>query len=187
MQNGVTGAVRSGAGALCCAFTKVGGHAAKRALVDFAIVGAREGHAVVLEFDNGRNGFATHIFDGVLIAQPVRPLDGVVHVPFPVVCPHVTQSGAHATLRCHCVTARGKYLGYTGGGQACCGHAKRCPQTSTASADNDNVVLMFNNVVGHGYAPSEILSTETTPSAANRPLSRVTTVIIKNRVFRFDT
>jgi hypothetical protein len=59
--------------------------AAEGTLVDLAVVGAVEGHAVVLELDDDLVGLAAHELDGVLVAEPVGPLDGVVHVPVPVV------------------------------------------------------------------------------------------------------
>lgn len=79
MQHGVAGTIGCGAGTLRGrAFTILGGHAAERALVDLALFGPRERHAVVLEFDDGRNRLATHVLDRVLVAQPIGTLDGVV-------------------------------------------------------------------------------------------------------------
>src|SRR5690606_35182870 len=86
VQDGVAGAVGSRAGALRGRTLAVaGGHAAERTLVDLAVLGAGERHAVVLQLDDGRDGLAAHVLDGVLVAQPVRPLDGVVEVVAPVV------------------------------------------------------------------------------------------------------
>src|ERR1700721_2758447 len=45
VQNGMAGAVRCCAGALRLTFAKIGGHAAKGALVNLACFCAREGHA----------------------------------------------------------------------------------------------------------------------------------------------
>jgi hypothetical protein len=72
----------------------------------------------MLQFDNRRDGFAAHIFDGVLIAQPVRALDGVVHVPAPVVLAHVAERGGNAALRGNGVRAGRENLGDAGGLQA---------------------------------------------------------------------
>ena len=55
--------------------------AAEGALVDLALVGTREGHAVVLELDDGAWRLLAHVVDRVLVAQPVAALDRVVHVP----------------------------------------------------------------------------------------------------------
>jgi hypothetical protein len=86
VQHCVAGAVGRGAGALHRrAFTHILHVAAERTLVDGAIGVAAERHAGMLQLvDRGRR-LAHHIFDRVLIAQPVRPLDGVVHVPGPVI------------------------------------------------------------------------------------------------------
>jgi hypothetical protein len=48
------------------------------------------------------------IFDGILVAQPVRPLDGVVHVPAPVVLAHIAKRRGNAALRCNRVRAGGE-------------------------------------------------------------------------------
>src|SRR5690606_34654685 len=76
VQHGVARAVGRRAGALDGRFAIVLGHAAEGALVDLAIGGAAERHAPVLQLvDRGRR-VAAQVFDGVLVAQPVRPLDG---------------------------------------------------------------------------------------------------------------
>ena len=55
VQHGVAGAVGRGAGALDRRLAEVAGHAAEGALVDLAVLGARERHAPVLELvDRGR-------------------------------------------------------------------------------------------------------------------------------------
>src|ERR1700680_89182 len=51
VQHGVAGAIGGGTGALCNALPIVRGHAAKRPLVNAAVLSARKRHAVVLEFD----------------------------------------------------------------------------------------------------------------------------------------
>src|SRR5690606_15908676 len=90
VQHGVAGTVGRRAGALGRrAFAELGGHATERTLVDLAVLGTRERDAVVLQLDDRRDGLAAHVLDRVLVAQPVRPLDGVVEVVAPVVLTHV--------------------------------------------------------------------------------------------------
>src|SRR3954453_24163619 len=99
VQHGVTGAVGGGAGALGLALAVINGHAAEWPLIDAAIVGARERHTPVLEFIDRRRRLAHHVLDRILIAEPVRPLDGVVHVPAPVVLVHVAERRRYSALR----------------------------------------------------------------------------------------
>ncbi len=109
MQHGVAGAVGRGTGALRDALAVVRGHAAERALVDLAVFGARERQAVVLEFEDRGRRLLGHVLDGVLVAEPVRALDGVVHVQAPVVLAHVAERGADAALArppCGCGSGR---------------------------------------------------------------------------------
>ena len=99
VQDRVAGAVGGGAGALRDALAVVGRHAAERALVDLAFFGARERHAPMVELIDGGGRVAAEIFDRVLVAEPVGALDGVVHVPAPVVRAHVAERGRNAALR----------------------------------------------------------------------------------------
>ena len=140
VQHGVAGAVGGGAGALRrWPSPKLRGHAAERALVDLAVLGARERHAVVLELvDRGRR-VAAEIFDRVLVAEPVRPLDGVVHVPAPVVRAHVAERGGDAALRRDGVRAGRENLGDAGGLQARLRRAERRAQARAAGADDHDV------------------------------------------------
>ena len=71
VQHGMTSAVGGGAGALHRAFAIIAGHATKGALIDLAIIGAREGHAPVLKLINSGWRITAQIFNRVLIAQPV--------------------------------------------------------------------------------------------------------------------
>ena len=75
VEHRVAGAVGGGAGALRRrAFAHVLGHSAERALVDFALGGAAERQARMLELDHRRRRLAHHIFDRVLVAEPVGAL-----------------------------------------------------------------------------------------------------------------
>ena len=150
VQHRVAGAIRRRAGALRDALAVVRGHAAERALVDAAVVGARERHAVVLELDDRGRRFLAHELDRVLVAQPVRALDGVVHVPAPVVLAHVAERRADAALRRHGVAARRKHLGDAGGRQSGFGKTQRGAQARAARADDQHIVGVVDEfVVAH--------------------------------------
>ncbi len=100
MQHRMAGAVGGGASALRRRpLAIVGRHAAEGALIDASILGAREGHAPMLELIDGLRRVAAQIFDRVLVSEPVGALDGVVHVPFPVVRPHIGERRGDAALR----------------------------------------------------------------------------------------
>src|SRR5690625_5202689 len=100
MQQRMARTVGRRASALYGFFTKIGGMAAKGALIDGAIGVAVERHAKVLELVDSMVGLATHELDGILIAQPIGALDGVVHVPVPVVFAHVAERRPDTALRC---------------------------------------------------------------------------------------
>ena len=72
MQHGMPGAIGGGAGALRGALAVVGGHAAERALIDLAVVPARERQPPMLELVDRIGRAAAHVLDRVLVAEPVR-------------------------------------------------------------------------------------------------------------------
>src|ERR1700743_267615 len=112
VQDGVAGAVSGSAGALCHLLAAIDGLSAERSLVDLAFGGARERDAVMFELQYRGYGLTAHIFDRILVAEPVGALDRVVHVETPIVAvPHVAERGRHAALRRYCMAARLKHLG----------------------------------------------------------------------------
>ena len=164
VQHGVAGAVGGGTGAIGLALAELHRLAAEGALVDAAVLGAREGHAVVLELvDRGRSVLG-HVLDGVLVAQPVRPLDGVVHVVAPVVLDDVAERGVDAALGGHGVGAGGVDLGDAGHPEPGLDHAHRRPQTGPAGADDEAVVMVIGDRIGvrHG------LSSRSRPGGSRR-------------------
>ena len=98
VQDGMSGAVGRGAGTLRDPLAVMRGHAAEGALVDLAFLGAAEGNAEMLELIDRFGRAAAEIFDGILVAEPVRPFDGVVHVPAPVVLAHVAKGSRDTAL-----------------------------------------------------------------------------------------
>ncbi|GCC44058.1 hypothetical protein chiPu_0028048 [Chiloscyllium punctatum] len=91
---------------------------------------------------------AHHVFDGVLVAEPVRPLHGVVHVPAPIVRVHVAERGRDAALRRNGVRAGREHLGDAGGAQARFRAADHGAQARAAGADHDDVVGVVLDRIG---------------------------------------
>ena len=149
VQHGVAGAVGGRAGALRGALAVMRGHAAERALIDLAVfLAARERQAPVLQFVHGGRRVAAHVFDRVLVAEPVGALDGVVHVPAPVVLAHVAERGRDAALRRDGVRAGREHLGDAGGAQAGFGAADHGAQARAAGADHHHVVGVILDRIG---------------------------------------
>ena len=148
VQHGVAGAVGGGAGALRGALAVMRGHAAERPLIDFAVFAPRERQSPMFQFVDRFRRAAAHIFDGVLVAEPVRTLHGVVHVPAPVVLAHIAERRGDAALRRHRMRARRKYLGDAGGAQARFAAADHGAQAGAAGADDDDVVGMILDRIG---------------------------------------
>ena len=151
VQDGMAGAIGGGAGAVRLLLAVVEGHAAEGALVDLAVGRAREGHAVVLELNDRPGSLLAEVLDRVLIAEPVRPLDGVVHMPAPVVLLHVAERRRDAALGGHRVAAGGEELADAGGLQPGLGEAQSRAQAGAAGAHHHHVVVVLGNRVG-GHA-----------------------------------
>ena len=163
VEDGVAGAVGRGTGAMGRALAELRRHAAEGALIDLALGRAREGHAVVLELDHRRDRLAAHVFDGVLVAEPVGTLDRVVHVPAPIVRAHVAEGGADAALRRDRVAARGEDLADAGRLQSLLGDAEGGPQPGAAGADHHHVVVMVDELVCLCHQPITPKATRTIP------------------------
>ena len=150
------GPVGGGAGALGQTLAPLHGVAAERPLVDQAVLGARERHTKVLELDDRFHCIAAHEFDRVLVAEPVGPLDGVVHVPAPVVLAHIAERRADAALRRDGMAAGREDLADAGGLEPRNGHSQCRPQTGAAAPDNDDIVSVMLDRIGgaHDSSPS---------------------------------
>ncbi len=148
VQHRVAGAVSRSAGAL---HRRASAHVlhvpAKRALINRSIGVAAERHTGVLKLVHRGRGFARKILDRILIAQPVRPLDGVIHMPRPVIGAVVAQRGSDAALRSDRVATGREHLGNVGGAQAAFGRAHRGPQTRSARTHHHHIIGVIDNRV----------------------------------------
>src|SRR5690606_27091779 len=125
---------------------------------------AAEGDTGMLQLVDGGRRLATQIFDRVLIAEPVGALDGVVHVPGPVVRTHIAEAGGDAALRGDGVAAGRKDLGDAGSLEALFGRAHGRTEAGAPGTHDDDVVAMVDDFicVRHQAAspPKAILRTE---------------------------
>ena len=99
VQQGVAGTVSRRRGARRLLAAEVLRLAAERALINTAVVKTGERQAHVLQLENRFRAGLTHIFDGVLVTDIVRPFYGVVHMPFPVIFMGVTERDGDTPLR----------------------------------------------------------------------------------------
>ena len=139
VQQGVTGTVGCRASALHRLFAEVGRVAAEWTLVDGAVRVAVEWHAEVFQFVHDLRCFAAHEFDGILVAQVVAALDGVEHVPEPVVFGHVAERRADTALRCHGVRAGREDFRENCDVQAGFSQLQRRAHAGTAGANDDRI------------------------------------------------
>ena len=114
------------------ALTVVPGVAAEPTLVDLALGRPVERQAHVLEFDDRLDRLAGQDLGRVLVDEVVAALDGVEHVPLPVVLLEVAERGADAALRRAGVGAGGIHLREHRGVHARLGQLERGPQAGAA-------------------------------------------------------
>ena len=181
VQHRMAGPVGRRAGALRRALAEVRRHAAERPLVDAAVLGTRKRHAVMLQLDDGIGRFLAHVLDRVLVAEPVRTLDRVVHVPAPVVFAHVAERGADAALRRHGMAARRENLGDAGRVETRLRQPEGRAQAGATGADDDDVVTVIDKfVIAHEPIPmTRIAYTDAiaTKTCAKRDSNRDTTLV----------
>ena len=116
-------------------------------LVDLALRGPAEGHAIVLQLDDSSWCLSGHVVDGILVSEPVRALDGVIHVPSPVVRLHVAKGRVDASLGGDSVAAGGEELGNDGGLESLLNKTESCSEAGTSSSNDDGIVLMVDDWV----------------------------------------
>ncbi len=111
MQHGVSGTVSRSTGTTHRLLAEVRHVTTERTLIDLAVVGTIERHTVMFELNDNFVGFLAHEFDRILVAEPVGSLDGIVHVPRPVILLGITQGSSNPALRRNRMGARGENLG----------------------------------------------------------------------------
>ncbi len=112
----------------------------------------------MLELYDRFHRIAAHVFDRVLVAEPVGALDRVVHVPAPVVLAHIAERGANAALRRDGVAAGRKDLADAGGFDPRGSHAESCAQTRSAASDDHDIVAVVLDRISPGHASAFVFS-----------------------------
>jgi hypothetical protein len=110
----MSGAVGGSASSIDGRFAVILHVSTERTLVNFSIVGAVKRHPEMFQFIHHFRRGAAHIFNRILVAQIVRPFDGVVHMPVPIVFFHIAERSGNTTLRRHRMRTRWKYFGEHG-------------------------------------------------------------------------
>ena len=99
------------------------------------------------------NGFwrpAAEIFDGVLVAEPIGALDGVVHVPAPIVLAHIAERGRNAALSRHGMAAGRKDFGDAGDLETLFCRFQGCAKPCATCPDDDDVeIVIGDRISGH--------------------------------------
>src|SRR5712691_13078996 len=120
---------------------------AERTFVGFSILGARKWHAIVLEFVHSLGRIAAQVFNRVLVAEPVRSFDRVVHVPAPVIGPLVGKRCRDTSFGSDGMRSSWKYFRDACRFQASFDAAERSPQAGAPGTDNHNVIRVVDQRV----------------------------------------
>src|SRR5665811_1197770 len=131
-------------------FAEVAHVSAEWPLIDFSIFGTREGHPCMFQLEDGGDGLPAHIFNGILVAEPVGTFYRVVHVPLPTVFAEIAETGRNAALGCNRMTACRKHLCDAGSRQARLDGALGGAQTGTAGTDDHHVIRVVDERVCAG-------------------------------------
>ena len=151
VQQRVTGTVGCSAstGSLA-AFAEVLGLTAERTLVDTTLFGTGERQTHVLELEHGFRTYGTHVFDSVLVTDIVGTLDGIVHVPAPVIVWICRRDRAgDATLGRYGVRTSRENLGDYSSLVTALSQLQSSAHAGTAAANDDGVERKCINCVSH--------------------------------------
>ncbi|MNB66243.1 hypothetical protein D3C75_127140 [compost metagenome] len=158
VQQGVTGTVGSRASTRSlAAFTVVLGLTTERTLVDTALFGTRERQTHVVQLENRGRAFLTHVFDSVLVTDVVGALDGIVHVPAPVIVRVSRRDRARdAALSGYSVRTGRENLGDHGSLVTTLRQLQRSAHAGTATTNNDGVERNRWNVSHESDTPENL-------------------------------
>src|SRR5258708_4842596 len=155
VQGGVTGSVGRGTSALRHLLSVAYGLAAKGALINSAIFGARERNAVMFQLQYRGHGLPAHVLDGVLVAEPIGTLDRVVHVETPIVAvAHIAEPRGHAALRGDSMTARREDFCDASRLQSRRGHSQCGPQPPAAGTADPPIIPVLNDFASLPHRPA---------------------------------
>merc|ERR1719412_2747021 len=98
-----------------------------------------------LQFNHSGRGLPGHVVDGVLVSQPIRSLDSVVHVPPPVVRLHVAQGSVDASLGGHSVGPGGEELRDDGRLESFLHQTEGSSETGASSSYQNSVIGVVNH------------------------------------------
>ena len=101
----------------------------------------------MFQLEDRRDGLPAHVLDRILIAEPIRSFDRIVHMPLPTVFAEIAKTGCNASLGCNRVTACRKHFCNASCRQACLDCALSGAQTGTAGTDDDDIKRMFDESV----------------------------------------
>ena len=96
---------------------------------------------------NSGRRVARQVFDSVLVTQPVGSLDGIIHVPAPVIFTHVAERSGDAALCGNRVGARRENLADAGRAQARLSRTKSGAKAGATCADDNDVICVINECV----------------------------------------
>ena len=131
---------RSASSCSLTTLTVVLGLATERALIDPAFFGARKRQTHMFKFKNGFWPHRAHIFNGVLVTDVIRPLNGVIHVPAPIIVGVGARNRAGNTpLRRDRMRACRKYLRNNGCFVARLGKLQRRTHAGTSATYNHSI------------------------------------------------
>ena len=151
VQQRVTGTVgcSAGTGSLA-AFTEVLGLTAERTLIDTALFGTGERQTHVFQLENGFRAYGTHVLDSVLVTDIVGALDGIVHVPAPVIVwIRGRDRAGNATLCRYGVGTSRENLGDYGSLVTALRQLQSSAHACTAAANDNGVERECINCVSH--------------------------------------
>src|SRR5690606_13763896 len=142
VQQRVTGTVGSGTGTGSLSrIVRTLGLTTERTLIDAALFGTGERQPHVFELEHGFRTNGAHVLDSVLVTDVVGTLDGIVHMPAPVIVRVGRSDGAgDATLSGNGVRTSREHLGDHGSLVTTLSQLQRSTHAGAAATYDDGVI-----------------------------------------------
>jgi hypothetical protein len=175
VENGVTRSIGGGGTSVCLTTLAVlEGLTTERSLVDLSFLGSGEGYTVMFKLDNSVWCFLAHVVNRILVTQPITTLDGIVHVPPPIIFRHVSECGVDTTLRSDGVRTGREELGNTCGLESCFCETECCSETCTTGTDNNSIEFVVDYWVSLMLTEASSFSRSVSPTRHSQsPLGHI--------------
>jgi hypothetical protein len=114
----------------------------------------------MLKLDDGGHRLTAHIFDSILITEPIRTFHRIVHVPLPTILAEIAKAGRNTSLCGDGMAAGREHFCDACRLQPCLDSTLGGAQSGAAGPHNDHVISMVDKFVCTRCCHGNLIVTE---------------------------